>query len=158
MLPPDSLLESLLHSVPVDNVPHRAEVLGLPVLVLQVVRMLPGIDAQQRRVLAHNRVLVSIGPDLKQAGLVVLDEPRPPTALDAGERGVELGLEGGEVAVRGVDRRLRVKRSSARYPTRTSHPSQPAEDGIQRRETTYLHLARGLSTSAVLARGQVLPE
>src|SRR5262245_8161287 len=34
--------------VPVDDVPQRVEVLGLPVLVLEVVRVLPGIDREER--------------------------------------------------------------------------------------------------------------
>lgn len=42
---PLSLAEPLGHRLPVDDVPNSAEVLGLAVLVLQVVSVLPGVDA-----------------------------------------------------------------------------------------------------------------
>jgi len=87
------LLQSLLNRLPVDDIPDRRKVLGLAVLVLQVVGVLPRIDTQERGVLAHHRVLVGVCPDLHLARLVILHEPRPATALDAGQRGVEFGLE-----------------------------------------------------------------
>src|SRR5258708_30851330 len=40
------LLESLIHRVPVDDVPPRGEVVGPAVLVLQIVGMFPDIHAQ----------------------------------------------------------------------------------------------------------------
>jgi hypothetical protein len=61
--------------------------------------MFPSINSQQRRELAHNRVLVGICADQNLASLVVFDEPGPAAALDTSERGIELGLEGGEVFV-----------------------------------------------------------
>jgi hypothetical protein len=68
--------------------------------------MLPRIDAQQRRELTHDRVLIGICADQDLTGLVVFDEPGPSAALDTGKRGVELGLEGGEVLVGGFNRCL----------------------------------------------------
>lgn len=65
--------------------------------------MLPSVDAQQRRELAHDGILVGVGADEDLSRLGVLDEPRPAAALDAGEGGVELVSEGGEGAVRGLD-------------------------------------------------------
>jgi len=65
--------------------------------------MLPRIDAQQWRELAHHGVLVGVRPDENLPSLVVLDEPRPSAPLDPRQRGVELGLEGPEVAVRCFD-------------------------------------------------------
>jgi hypothetical protein len=65
--------------------------------------MLPHINTQQRHELAYNRVLDGICADQALAGLVVLGEPGPAAALDTGQRGVELGLEGGEVFVGGFD-------------------------------------------------------
>lgn len=65
--------------------------------------MLPSINPQQRLVLSYDRVLVRICADLDLSRLGVLDEPGPAAALDAGERGVEFGLEGGEGAVGGFD-------------------------------------------------------
>lgn len=96
-------LKSLLDSLPVDHIPNRTKVLRLPVLILQIIRMLPSINTQQRRVLSYNGVLVRIGADLDLAGLVVLNQPGPAAALDAGERGVKFGLEVGEGAVGGFD-------------------------------------------------------
>jgi hypothetical protein len=46
--------------------------------------MLPGVNAQQGRELAHDRILVGVGADEDLAGLVVLDKPGPAGALDAG--------------------------------------------------------------------------
>jgi hypothetical protein len=61
--------------------------------------VLPSIDPQKRRELAHHGVLVRIRPDEDLSRLVILDQPRPSAALDAGQRGVEFGLERAEVAV-----------------------------------------------------------
>jgi len=100
---PIHLLKPLLGSLPVDDVPNRLEVLGLSVLVVEVIRMLPGIDAEKGAELADDGILVGIGPNLHTARLDILHQPRPAAALDAGERGVELVGEGGEAAVAVVD-------------------------------------------------------
>lgn len=92
-------LETLLGGLPVEHIPDGLEVLGLAVLILQVVCVLPCIDTQNGSVLAHNRVLVCVRLDQDLAGLVVLHEPRPSTALDTRKRRVELALEVGERAV-----------------------------------------------------------
>lgn len=44
------LLETLLGSLEVDNVPDGLEVVGLDVLVLEVEGVLPGVDADERNV------------------------------------------------------------------------------------------------------------
>lgn len=92
-------LESLLHHLPVDHIPDGTEVLGLAVLVLQVIGMLPSINTQQWCVLANNRILVGICANLDLSSLVILYEPCPSASLDTSEGGVELCLEGGEVAI-----------------------------------------------------------
>ena len=64
--------------------------------------MLPGVDAEQRGEVADDGVLVRAGDDLQLAGGLVLGQPGPAAALDAGEGGVGLLDEGGvgaEVAV-----------------------------------------------------------
>jgi hypothetical protein len=82
--------------------------------------MLPSIDAQQRCVLSYDRVLVGIRADLDLAGFVVLNEPGPTAALDAGECSVEFGLEVGEGAVGGFDCCLFIISSQLySYPIRT---------------------------------------
>jgi len=69
-----------------------------------LVRMLPSINTQNRPELPHYRVLVRIRPNLHTAGLCVLDQPRPSTALDARERCVELLLERVQAAIAIVNR------------------------------------------------------
>lgn len=61
--------------------------------------MLPSIDAQQRRELSHNGVLIGICADQNLTRLVVLDEPSPAATLNTSERSIELRLEGGKVLI-----------------------------------------------------------
>jgi len=96
-------LKSLLNSLPVNHIPDRTKIFGLPVLILQIICMLPRINAQQRCVFSNNRVLVGICADLDLTSLVVLDEPGPAAALDTGECGVEFGLEVRKGAVGGFN-------------------------------------------------------
>jgi hypothetical protein len=93
------LLQPLLRRLPVHNIPDSREVLRLAVLVLQVVRVLPGVNAEDGAELADHRVLVGVCLDADVAGLHVLHQPGPAGALDAGERGVELALQLVERAV-----------------------------------------------------------
>lgn len=87
-----SLLKPFRYSAPVDDVPDGVEVIGLLVLVLQVVRVFPSINAHKRNIVTDNRVLIHSSDDLKCAGGLVLDQPRPAAALDAGEGRVDLFL------------------------------------------------------------------
>lgn len=102
--PTPLLLKPLRHIPPVNHLPNRTEVLRLAVLVLQVVRVLPRVNAHQRLQVARHGVLVRAGDETEGAGCLVLDEPGPAGALDAGEGGVGLLLEvveGAEVFVDG---------------------------------------------------------
>jgi hypothetical protein len=65
--------------------------------------MLPSINTQQRGVFSNNWVLIGICADLNLTSFVVLDEPRPSTALDTCQCRIELSLEGREIAVAGFD-------------------------------------------------------
>jgi hypothetical protein len=96
---PPNLLQPLLRGLPVDNIPNSREVLRLAVLVLQIVRVLPRINAENRAELADHRVLVGVRLDADVARLHVLHQPRPAGALDACQRGVELALQLVERAV-----------------------------------------------------------
>lgn len=87
-------LESLRNSLPVDDIPNRAEVFGLSVLVLQVVGVLPSVDTEQRNQVAGNRVLVRACDKAQRAALLILRQPRPTAALDASESRVGLLLQG----------------------------------------------------------------
>src|SRR4051812_36258869 len=77
---------------PAHRVPPRVDVVGTPVLILQVVGVLPDVDAQERRLALGDRVVLVGGADARQPGAVV-HEPRPAGAelVDAGL--LELGLE-----------------------------------------------------------------
>ena len=97
------LLEALLGSLPVDNIPDGVEVLGLLVLVLEVVGVLPSVNTEDRSELTNNGILVCVGSDLNGTSLGVLDQPSPAGALDTGQSGVELLLHAIEAAVVGVD-------------------------------------------------------
>lgn len=85
-----SCLESLGNSLPVDNVPDGVKVLGLAVLVLEVVCVLPSVDAEKRDVVARHGVLVGTSDDLQSSRALVLGQPRPAAALDTRECGVNL--------------------------------------------------------------------
>src|SRR5581483_2323423 len=52
---PAGRLEALRHLVPVDHVPPGLEVVRALVLVLQVVGVLPDVDADQRRLARRDR-------------------------------------------------------------------------------------------------------
>lgn len=65
--------------------------------------MLPSVDAQQRRELADDGILVGVGADEHLSRLGVFDEPGPAAALNAGEGGVEFVFEGGDGAVGAFD-------------------------------------------------------
>lgn len=78
------LLQSTLNRLPVNNIPNSTEVFRLPILVLQIIRMFPSINTQQRRILSNNWILIGICADLNLASLVVLYQPCPSAALDAG--------------------------------------------------------------------------
>jgi hypothetical protein len=100
------LLESIGRNLPVQNIPDGTKVFRLSVLVLQVIRMLPSINAQDWGVLSNNWVLVCIGLDFNCASLVVLNKPCPSAALNACKSTVELRLELAKGSVRGLDSTL----------------------------------------------------
>ena len=66
---------------------------GLDVVVLEVERVLPDVDADDGDV-GEKWVLVRGGDDLELLGVSVVPEPTPAGALDAGGDGVHLLLEG----------------------------------------------------------------
>src|SRR5262249_60758035 len=69
-------LEPLLDGVPVDDAPPRLEVVRATVLVLEVVRVLPDVDAEQRDVALHDR-RVLVGSRIDRESGAVVDEPCP---------------------------------------------------------------------------------
>src|SRR5436853_388675 len=86
------LVEAPRHLVPVDHVPPRLEVVRTLVLVLEVVGVLPDVDADQRRLARRDRrVLVGRAGDHEPRPVV--HEPRPAAAELADARGVHLLLQ-----------------------------------------------------------------
>ncbi len=69
------LLKTLGDVAPVDDLPDGAEVLGLAVLVLEVVGVLPGINAHQRLEVAGDGVLVCASDEAEGTRGLVLDVP-----------------------------------------------------------------------------------
>src|SRR5262245_4309634 len=68
--------EAFRHRIPVDRVPPRRHVIRTTILVLQVVRMLPDIESEDRVLSVHQRrILVRRAGDRELAAVV--DEPRP---------------------------------------------------------------------------------
>ena len=95
--------EALGDRAPIDDVPPRVDVVRSAVLVMQVVGVLPDVDAEQRRLAGRYRVVLIGGPDDREARAVV-DQPRPAGAelTDAGR--LQLGLKIGKRTERRIDR------------------------------------------------------
>lgn len=66
--------------------------------------MLPSIDTEDRPKLTYDRILIRICSNLHIARLHILDQPRPPTSLDACECRIKLLLERIQAAIALVDR------------------------------------------------------
>src|SRR5688572_4674631 len=87
---------------PVDYVPPGREVVRTPVLILQIVGVLPHVDAENR-LLAFHDWLILVRRALNGELAVLLDQPRPAAAetRDPGFR--HLLLEAVEAAERRLD-------------------------------------------------------
>src|SRR4051794_24618397 len=97
------LLEALAHCIPVDGIPPGGDVIRSPVLILQIVGMLPHVEPQERSTALHDRgVLVRGTGDLKLA--TVGDKPCPTAAEARGCCLGELLFEGSKAAEGRVDR------------------------------------------------------
>src|SRR5271165_20353 len=94
--------EALCDGVPVDDVPPRVDVVGATVLVLQVVGVLPHVDAQQRG-LAGREGRVLVGRSEYRETRSVVDQPGPARAELVDARRLQRGLEVGERAECGLD-------------------------------------------------------
>lgn len=145
-------LKTLRDVAPVDHVPDSTEVLGLAVLVLEVVGVLPGVNAHEWLQVASDGVLVGTGDDAESARSLILDEPGPARALNAGEGSVGLLLEvveGAEVLVNGSLTGFYIISLTAYHKPRYFRG---------RRKITYQELALGLTTTTLAVGGEVLPE
>src|ERR1043166_5840232 len=55
---PRARSEGFVHLTPVHDVPPRPDVIGTTILVLQVVRVLPHVEAEKRRLAVHQRIVL----------------------------------------------------------------------------------------------------
>src|SRR6202012_386700 len=100
---PQSLPEALLDFLPVHNAPPRADVIGSPVLILQIVGVLPHVETHHRDFPFHKRaVLVGRRGDFELSAAV--QKPGPARTEAGGRRGVELFFELIETAECAADR------------------------------------------------------
>ena len=98
-----ALSQSRIDLRPVDDVPPGVDVVGPAVLILEVVRVLPHVDPEQRLLAIHQRVvLVRRALDGELAALV--DDPGPAAAEATDGGRLELLLELVEAAERAVER------------------------------------------------------
>ena len=92
------IVESLLNSLPVDNLPDILQEVSLRMLVIDVECVLPYVDVKQGndpgRLLVGDQVLVGRRTILQSFRLLVIDEPSPPTALYGCSFRTEISLEG----------------------------------------------------------------
>jgi hypothetical protein len=92
-------------SFPVDHLPDVFDVRGLAVEVLQVIGVLPHVDAKDQRVADDDGLLVGQRDDVKLACPRFSHQPAPAAALDAEQRRVERVPELFEAAPRRGDGR-----------------------------------------------------
>ena len=101
--PQPHLRKPLLRLLPIHHIPNRIEILRLPILILQVIRMLPRIDSQQRNILPNDRILIRVRSHFHRTRLRILDQPRPPTALNPRQFCIHHLLQPIESPIRVVD-------------------------------------------------------
>src|SRR5205807_9032280 len=70
----------LLDLVPVDRVPPRVDVIRAAVLVLEIVGVLPHVEADDRELAFHQRAVLVGGRDDVDLARLVLYQPRPARA------------------------------------------------------------------------------
>src|SRR5919201_4383233 len=96
--------KALVDLVPVNNVPPRRQVLGTPIVVFQIVGVLPTVVAHDReQPVRKGIVLVGSGDDLKLAAIGA-GKPHPTAAEQLGTCVVKLLLKGIEAAESFLDR------------------------------------------------------
>src|SRR6185436_1607052 len=98
-----SLLQPLVDLRPVDDIPPRVDVVGPAILILEVVRVLPDVDAEDGLLAVHHRVVL-VRRALDDELAAVVDHPRPPAAEPSDRGRLQLLLQLVEAAERAVDR------------------------------------------------------
>src|SRR5579862_8896262 len=102
---PSAMAESaktLIDLRPVDDVPPGVDVIGPAVLVLQVVRVLPDIDAEDDVLAVHQRTVL-VRRALDGQFVAAADDPRPAASEASGRGLLQFFLQLVEAAERGID-------------------------------------------------------
>src|SRR5579883_1275104 len=93
-----NLLQLLIYFVPVHHVPPGRNVFGPAVLIFQIVRVLPDVEAQHRLLALHNRAVLVSGRNNLELPAAIFHQPRPARAEASGRSRVELLFESFEAA------------------------------------------------------------
>src|SRR5689334_5847558 len=88
-----ALFESLVDLIPIYDVPPRRKVLGTPVLILQIVGMLPNIISHNGMMTIYDGVILVGGLYHFQLSRISPYKPHPSTAESIGAGVVKLLLE-----------------------------------------------------------------
>src|SRR5215470_15536322 len=70
----------LPHRIPIYHVPPGFDVIGPAVLIFEIISVLPNIEAQDRRVPVHQRVVLIWSRNDFEFFVLILDQPRPAAA------------------------------------------------------------------------------
>lgn len=82
---------ALLGRLPVDDIPNVVDIGGLAIEILEVVCVLPHVDAKERCVAHHDGLLVGERDDAQLTRAGLLDKPAPTATLDT-QQGSAKGL------------------------------------------------------------------
>mmetsp|Transcript_32171 Transcript_32171/g.84984 ORF Transcript_32171/g.84984 Transcript_32171/m.84984 type:complete len:207 (-) Transcript_32171:278-898(-) len=145
----------LANLLPIDDVPERADVLGPAVLVLEVIGVLPHVEAHDgdQAGIVHERVvLVGRRHNLDRA-ILGDREPRPARAEDARGGGGERGLE---LVVRPEGRRDLLRQHAGRLATGVGAHDRPEEAVVVVAAAGIVELGRLRTAHQRRERGGVL--
>src|SRR3954469_25383107 len=84
-VPPSCLLQSFVNRGPIDHVPPSVDVVRTPVLIFQVVGVLPHVDAEHDFLAFHDRAVL-IGTALDRELVAAADHPCPAASKPAHRR------------------------------------------------------------------------
>src|SRR5438876_9629376 len=73
----------LCDGVPIHPVPPSLKVIGASVLVIEIVGVLPGVDAEDRRVAIHQRTVLIWRRNTFELSILVFNQPHPPATKTA---------------------------------------------------------------------------